>query len=426
MTAQESDVLICGAGVGGLVLALVLGRRGVAVQLAEQASSLPMPRRAENLQPNGLRVLDQLGLLQPLLAAGACRNEQFHFASIDGRPLCTIDYRELPGPYPYTVITTPSAMQPLLLKALAAQPTVQCCWGTAVTAITPEPNGLRVSASNAGGEPITFRARMVVGADGVFSTVRRAAKIEAAVHLYRDGYVTAIVPRPAGMGPGSPYALGRGEIMALFPVSKAEVALIYLTRRDRWPTVQAEGLDPLKARMVRIMPMMVDPLASLTAWDQVGFMPCARVRARRWVADRIALIGDAAHAMNPHVAQGRNQAMVDALTLADVIADGLRRDALSAAQLGRYEGARRPHVELLQRTADELTLFWNNDWWPLGWLRERVFRTMAGNRRLRSRMTALVGGLPVPPYSWVERFQAAGFLPDPRADEMVHHEGGLP
>ena len=148
-------------------------------------------------------------------------------------------------------------------------------------------------------------------------------------------------------------------------------------------------------------------------------MLCARVRASSWVTDRVALIGDAAHALNPHVAQGRNQAMADAVVLAEVIAAGLRDDRLGQAQLSRYESARRPQVERLQRTADELTLFWNNGWWPVSWLRGRVFRTLAGNRRLRSRMTALVGGLEADPYSLVERFQAAGFLPDPRADEVV-------
>ena len=87
---------------------------------------------------------------------------------------------------------------------------------------------------------------------------------------------------------------------------------------------------------------------------------------------------------------------------------------------------RRSQVERLQRTADELTLFWNNGWWPVSWLRGRVFRTLAGNRRLRSRMTALVGGLETKPYSLVERFQAAGFLPDPRADEVVRLEPHSP
>jgi 2-polyprenyl-6-methoxyphenol hydroxylase-like FAD-dependent oxidoreductase len=214
--------------------------------------------------------------------------------------------------------------------------------------------------------------------------------------------------------------------MALFPVSSSEVALLYLVRRKRWATVRAGSIDTFKADLLRITPMAAEPLQSLASWDQVGYMPCARVRASAWVTDRVALIGDAAHALNPHVAQGRNQAMADAVVLAGVIAEGLKQNRLDQVSLARYESARRPQVELLQRTADELTLFWNNDWWPVSWLRGRVFETLAGNRRLRSRMTALVGGLPAEPYSLVERFQAAGFLPDRHADEMVRFETGSP
>jgi 2-polyprenyl-6-methoxyphenol hydroxylase-like FAD-dependent oxidoreductase len=425
-TVGECDVLICGGGVGGLVLALLLGREGVGVELLEQAPSLPMPRRAENLQPNGLRILDQLGLLQPLLAAGACRNERFEFVALDGRSLCTIDYRELPGPYPYTVLTTPALIQPLLLEAVSARPSVRCSWGMTVTQLERDGATVRITAQPAAGEPHQWRARMVVGADGVYSTVRRLAGLAASVYLYRDGYATAMIPRPLGLGAGARYAVGEGKIMALFPVSASEVALLYLVRRRKWAAVRVGSLDTFKADMLRITPMAAESLRSLASWDQIGYMPCARVRVSAWVSDRVALIGDAAHALNPHVAQGRNQAMADAVVLAEVIAMGLRQDRLGQAWLARYESARRPQVELLQRTADELTLFWNNDWWPVGWLRGRVFRTMAGNRRLRSRMTALVGGLKVEPYSLVERFQAAGFLPDPRADDMVHLEAGSP
>jgi 2-polyprenyl-6-methoxyphenol hydroxylase-like FAD-dependent oxidoreductase len=429
-TTRECDVLICGGGVGGLVLALLLGRRGLGVELLEKAPSLPMPKRAENLQPNGLRILDQLGLLQPLLAAGAYRNERFEFVSIDpngdGRSLCTIDYRELPGPYPYTVLTTPALIQPLLLDAVAALPAVRCHWGMTVTQMDREAAAMLVSAQNATAAPHRWRARMVVGADGVYSTIRRLAGLAASVYLYRDGYATAMIPRPAALTAGGRYAVGQGKIMALFPVSSSEVALLYLVRRKRWAAVRAGSIDTFKADLLRITPMAAEPLQSLASWDQVSYMPCARVRASAWVTDRVALIGDAAHALNPHVAQGRNQAMADAVVLAEVIAEGLKQNRLGQASLARYESARRPQVELLQRTADELTLFWNNDWWPVSWLRGRVFETLAENRRLRSRMTALVGGLKAEPYSIVERFQAAGFLPDPRANDRVCLETDSP
>nr|MBI3613819.1 FAD-dependent monooxygenase [Nitrospirota bacterium] len=242
-TTRECDVLICGGGVGGLVLALLLGRQGIHVELLEKAPSLPMPKRAENLQPNGLRILDQLGLLQPFLAAGACRNERFEFVALDGRSLCTIDYSELPGPYPYAVLTTPALIQPLLLDAVSAQAAVHCHWGMTVTQLEREAAAVRITAQRADGEFSQWRARMVVGADGVYSTIRRLTGLAASVYLYRDGYATAMIPRPAALTAGGRYAVGRGKIMALFPVSSSEVALLYLVRRKQWAAVRAGSID---------------------------------------------------------------------------------------------------------------------------------------------------------------------------------------
>ena len=67
-------------------------------------------------------------------------------------------------------------------------------------------------------------------------------------------------------------------------------------------------------------------------------MPTGRVRTSRWVADGAVLIGDAAHAMNPHASQGRMQAMVDAVTLADLIPACLAAGDCSASRLAAYDG----------------------------------------------------------------------------------------
>ena len=75
-------------------------------------------------------------------------------------------------------------------------------------------------------------------------------------------------------------------------------------------------------------------------------MPTGRVRTPRWVADGAALIGDAAHAMNPHASQGRMQAMVDAMTLADIVPACLASGDYSAARLSGFEAVRRPHVTI--------------------------------------------------------------------------------
>ncbi len=142
-------------------------------------------------------------------------------------------------------------------------------------------------------------------------------------------------------------------------------------------------------------------------------MPTGRVRTPTWVSDGAVLIGDAAHAMNPHASQGRMQAMVDAMTLADLLPECLAMNDYSAATLERYENSRRPHVTMLQKLADEQVLFWNTANPIIAFLRDRVFNTLDRNARLRYRVLSTTAGLrKEPPFGMMDRLMAAGLLPD--------------
>jgi 2-polyprenyl-6-methoxyphenol hydroxylase-like FAD-dependent oxidoreductase len=129
--------------------------------------------------------------------------------------------------------------------------------------------------------------------------------------------------------------------------------------------------------------------------------------------------------MNPHASQGRMQAMVDAMTLADLIPSCLEAGDCSAARLRAYERARRPQVEMLQRLADEQVLWWNTGNPILAFLRDRVFRTLDRNARLRYRVLSTTAGLrSTPPFSLIDRIIVAGLLPDPRASLVPSGDPG--
>jgi 2-polyprenyl-6-methoxyphenol hydroxylase-like FAD-dependent oxidoreductase len=134
-----------------------------------------------------------------------------------------------------------------------------------------------------------------------------------------------------------------------------------------------------------------------------------RVRAERWTADGIALIGDAAHAMNPHVAQGRNQAVEDAMALSEVIQDCFASGDFSQARLNCYEIKRRPDVERLQKMGDELTLLWNTALPPLTWFRDRIFEGMERHPEVRERVVRTISGLEIRSMGLLDRLRV--FLP---------------
>jgi len=107
------------------------------------------------------------------------------------------------------------------------------------------------------------------------------------------------------------------------------------------------------------------------------------------------------------------QAMVDAMTLAELLPSCLADGDCSANRLRPYEIARRPQVTMLQRLADQQVFYWNAGNPLITYLRDRVFRTLDRNARLRYQVLSTTAGLrQTQPFSIVDRLIATGFLPD--------------
>jgi monooxygenase len=415
------EVVVIGAGGGGAVLGLALAQMGVSVLVVERQPGPLTALRGETIQPNGQQVLARLSLLPALTPEAVEPVHRFHFIRIGGERLCTMDYGMLPAPYNRALVALSSAVHHVILNRLSAQPSAQLWYGAEFQGILQK-NGRvdGVVVRRAGEQSSTdVQARLVVGADGTGSLVRRALGVQAEVHRYRHGYLIALLPRPEGMRGEARYYVGRGELLGLFPAPGDRVVALSMVETDAVDALGSRGLSAFKSRVAAIDAAMAKPLESLTSWEQVGLLPCARVRTDRWVVEGGALIGDAAHAMNPHASQGRMQAMADAMALAEVIGRCRETGDWSVEALASYERARRPQVEMLQRLADEQTFFWNGADPVRCFLRDRVFRGLDRNARLRYQtLTATAGLRTTPPLTWMDKLMAAGFLPDPRANQV--------
>jgi monooxygenase len=415
------EVVIVGAGGGGAVLGLALAQMGVSVLVLERQPGPQTALRGETIQPNGQQILARLSLLSALTPEVVEPVQRFHFMRIGGERLCTMDYGMLPQPYNRALVALSNAVHHVIQSRLSAQSSAQLWYGAEFQGILQK-NGrvVGVVVRRAGEQSSAeVQSSLVVGADGTGSLVRRALGIRAEAHRYRHGYLIALLPRPEGMHGEARYYVGRGELLGLFPAPGDRVVALSMVETDAVDALRAQGLSVLKSRMAAIDAAMAKPLESLTAWEQVGFLPCMRVRAERWVVNGGALIGDAAHAMNPHASQGRMQAMADAMALAEAIGWCRETGDWSAEALASYERVRRPQVEMLQRLADEQTFFWNASDPPRCFLRDRVFRGLDRNTRLRYQaLTATAGLRTTPPLTWLDKLMAAGLLPDPHANEI--------
>ncbi|RPH75309.1 MAG: monooxygenase [Nitrospiraceae bacterium] len=417
---EQTDVAVVGAGGGGAVLALALAKQGISTVVLDQATGPPKGLRGEILQPNGQRVLDRLGVLQSLPADATRSVRLFHFCRAGGTRLCSIDYGDLPAPYNRAIVTLPNVAHHAIVAAVQ-QKSVTLRYGTSFTGLVREGNQV-VGLSTKGPDGAhTIRAKIVVGADGAFSKVREALKIPADLYLYPDGYLIAILESEEPVSE-SYYYVGHRTILGIFPATGNKAYLFYMILKDSMEAVKQRGLAALQQTWSQIAPQFAGLFRHLSDWSQTAYMPTGRVRTPTWVADGAVLIGDAAHAMNPHASQGRMQAMVDAMALSDLLPGCLADRDYSAARLKEFERMRRPQVTMLQQLADQQVFYWNTENPVVAFLRDRVFQTLDRNARLRYQVLSTTAGLrTMPPFSLIDRVIAAGLLPDIRAHERSPH-----
>ncbi len=410
MASKKCDLLVIGGGSGGLVLALELARKGYEIAILDQKASPMSFPRGEILQPNGLKILDQLGLLEGLLKADIHLNKMIHFYKMSGQQLCTIDYTRLPDPYAYSLMMLPGILQEILLEKINEIPNIEIFWGTSFNGLLRKSDRISGAEASHAGKPFTFQCPMVVGGDGAGSKVRESFQISHRLHTYSEGYITMIVDRPKGFHEDSRYYLGKKTIFGAFPISKNRLYLFYLIREQNLEKIKGRGIDPLKTEILAIHPeieaLFSVPLKEISSWDKTAYMRCFRVRCDRWVVNGGVLLGDAAHAMNPHVAQGRNAAMEDGIMLAHVLETCFKSGYFSQEALSRYEKERRPDIDILQALGDEMVFFWNSGLPPLVWLRDRVFKKVHHRSHLHDKLLKTVAGLDVEPFRFVDRLDA--------------------
>lgn len=374
MTRTPRHAEIAGAGIAGLTMAAALGQRGWSVRVHERNDELREIGAGIAIWQNGLRALERIGVAEEIVG-GADRID--HWQLRDERNRTLQDEWMLPGVLESYAVLRTDLHQALARRAREAG--AEIATGSRVAAA--EPGGVLVLEDGS-----RLHADLVVGADGVGSRVRDALGLAARVTDLGDGCGRHLIPRK----PSDP----RNRIVerwhgarriGIVPCTEDQV-YVYLC----CPASDAAGCAQEASRetWAGTFPEFRDFIERIP--DGGRWASFSDAVATRWSSGRVALIGDAAHAMSPNLGQAACLAMVNAVALAGML------DAIGdvPATLPAWERAQRPVTDQTQRFSRFYG--WIGTHWPrpLLDLRSALVWGLAHSERMQARINVAARQVP--------------------------------
>jgi 2-polyprenyl-6-methoxyphenol hydroxylase-like FAD-dependent oxidoreductase len=338
---------IVGAGAAGLTLAIYLADAGLDVEVLEKADGPSILGSGITLQGNALRIFRDLGIWPQLQEKGFAFNELgLRAPGPDATILAVLPDVRTGGEDLPATLKMPRPELAAIIRERALTAGVRIRYGVSVTEVTQDPAAVTVTAAS--GEIFTYD--LLVGADGLNSTVRSAIGITDRPRRTGMGAWRAFVPRPAEVTRTDLIYGGPAYIAGYCPTGPDTMyAYVVEAAQDRDVHDGARIMAELAAAYGGPWQEIAASITEDTPINYTQFT--AHVVDGPWYRGRVVLVGDAAHNCPPTIAQGAAMAVEDAAVLADEL---LRAAAFDEEVLTRYQQRRAPRARTVMEASVQL------------------------------------------------------------------------
>ncbi|MRH92365.1 NAD(P)-binding protein [Nocardia sp. SYP-A9097] len=351
MVPEQTEVLIIGGGPAGSLLACMLARRGVDVVLAEKQATLERTFRGETLVSASVTSLRALGFGPALEAHGYLETRGIRMY-LEGRHVMDLEYERTKTRARHVDMPQPALLR-IINESASREPSYTYLAGATMVELDEESGtvtGAKLRLRD--GSETVIRARLVVGADGRFSRVRKQAGLEAKITPMDRDVLWVKVPRPEGWSQYAEFFVDRQRHVVSMPTFPNDLRVAHNLPKRGYSAVKKAGLDAFKAGITELDPRL-GPLLdqSVKSWEDTSFLEIFTAELDTWARDGLVLIGDASHTCTPILGQGINLSVQDCVRITPIIAAALKSGTkpLSASTFSGFVAERRKHKDLVTR-----------------------------------------------------------------------------
>ncbi|CAN5394202.1 FAD-dependent oxidoreductase [soil metagenome] len=318
----DADICIVGGGPAGMVAGLLFARAGLRTLVLEKHADFLRDFRGDTVHPSTLRIFDELGLLDELLAREHDEVRELR-GRVAGQTIRIADFTHLPVRAPFIAMMPQWHFLAFVAEIAGRYPNFtlrRSCEATGAIVENGRVAGVRTAD---GGE---IRARLVLACDGRGSTLRAALdtpvkEIGAPMDVFWFR-----LPKQRGAGNDTLGSFDTGRIVVL--IDRGDYwQCAFVFPKGAADRVRAEGIDAFRERVRGIGPETGDAADAIKSWDDVKLLTVAVDRLERWHCPGLLVIGDAAHAMSPIGGVGINLAVQDAVATANILAAPMKQGA---------------------------------------------------------------------------------------------------